>query len=179
MVSTVPGLADGSDARTTLSPPWRKLLLTAHVTTTASVLGADLVLVALAIAGLRGAEPQTVYPAARLVGAWLIAPLAIASLGTGLLLGLLTPWGLLRYWWVAIKLGITVILTAAVLFVLVPKLGAASDAAVGPAIRPLAVGERLALVAAPAAASTLLGLSVVLAVFKPGWRLRAPGTSEG
>lgn len=151
----------------------RKLLLTVHVATTVSVLGADLVLLALGIAGLRGAEPQTIYPAARLVGAQLIAPLAVASLGTGLLLGLLTPWGLLRYWWVGIKLGITAALTAAVLFVLVPRLGAAADAAIGSGARPFTDAERLPLVAAPAAASTLLVLSVVLAVFKSGWRLRA------
>src|SRR6266536_2929307 len=120
VVSTVPGPAGHAAAGTNLSPPLRKLLLTVHVATTVSVLGADLVLVALGIAGLNGAEPRTIYPAARLIGAQVIAPLAVVSLATGLLLGLLTPWGLLRYWWVAIKLGITVVLTAAVLFVLVP-----------------------------------------------------------
>jgi hypothetical protein len=156
----------------TLSAPWRKLLLTVHVAATVSVLGMDLVLLALGISGMGGADPRTIYPAAQLVSEGLVAPLAILSLGTGLLLAALTPWGILRYWWVTIKLAITVVLTSAVLFVLIPRLGAAANAVTGPAPRLLTVAERLPLVVAPAVASTLLALAVVLAIFKPGWRLR-------
>ena len=87
-----------------LSAPWRKLLLSLHVATTVSVLGTDLVLLTLGIASLGGADPRTIYPAAHLASAWLVAPLAVLSLGTGLLLGWLTPWGVFRYWWVTIKL---------------------------------------------------------------------------
>src|SRR5262245_56568052 len=159
--------------RTTLPAPRRTLLRTAHVATSVSVLGADPVLLALGIAGPRGAGPQTVYPAAHLAAAWLVRPLADAALGTGLLLGVLTPWGLLRYWWVALTLAATAGLTAAV--VLVPGLGAAAAAATGPAARPFTAAERVPLVAAPAVASTLLTLSVGLAVFKPGGRLRGRG----
>ena len=72
---------------------------------------------------------RAVYPAAALVGQMLVAPLAIAWLGTGVALALLTPWGLRRYWWTTIKLTITVVLTVVVLLVLVPRLGAAADAA--------------------------------------------------
>jgi hypothetical protein len=81
----------------TLSAPWRKLLLTVHVAATVSVLGMDLVLLALGISGMGGADPRTIYPAAHLVSEGLVAPLAILSLGTGLLLAALTPWGILRY----------------------------------------------------------------------------------
>jgi hypothetical protein len=155
---------------------WRKGLLAVHVATTVSVLGADLALLILGISGLLGSEPQAIYPAAHLVGTRLLAPLAVGSLGTGLLLGVLTPWGLLRYWWVTIKLAITAVLTAAVLFVLVPRLGAAAAAAAVPAMKASTDPPRLLLVIAPAVASTLLALSVVLAIFKPGWRLRTqPG----
>ena len=73
-----------------LSALWRKLLLTLHVVATVSVLGIDLVLLLLGLASLGGANPQTIYPAAYLVGVWLMAPLAVISLGTGLLLGVLT-----------------------------------------------------------------------------------------
>jgi hypothetical protein len=91
----------------TLPALWRKLLLTVHVVATVSVLGTDLVLLLLGLASLGGANPLTIYPAAYLVAARLIAPLALLSLGTGLLLGILTPWGLFNYWWVTIKLVIT------------------------------------------------------------------------
>ena len=155
-----------------LSSPWHKLLLTLHVAASVSVLGTDLVLLALGLSSVGGADPRTIYPAAHLVSAWLVAPLAVLSLGTGLLLGVLTPWGLFRYWWVTIKLALTAVLTGVVLFVLVPRLGAAAAAVTGPAPGLLTIGERLPLVVAPAVASTLLALNVVLAIFKPGWRLR-------
>jgi hypothetical protein len=162
----------------TLSAPWRKLLLTVHVVATVSVLGTDLVLLVLGLSSLSGADPRTIYPAAHLVGARLVAPLAVLSLGTGLLLGVLTPWGLFRYWWVTIKLAITAVLTSVVLFVLVPRLGAAADAISGPSPHLLTSAERLLLVIAPAVASTLLLLTVVLAIFKPGWRLRFRTSGE-
>ncbi|MCA1718881.1 MAG: hypothetical protein LC781_19330 [Actinobacteria bacterium] len=106
---------------TNLSPPWRKLLLTVHVATAVSVLGTDLVLLVLGISSVRGADPRTIYPAADLIATWLLAPLAVVALGTGVLLGLLTRWGLFRYWWVTIKLTLTAILTGVILFVLVPR----------------------------------------------------------
>jgi hypothetical protein len=160
----------------TLPASWRTLLLTVHVVVTVSVLGTDLVLLTLGIASLGGADLRTLYPAAHLIGTWLVAPLAVLSLGTGVLLGLLTPWGLLRYWWVTIKLAITAVLTGVVLFVLVPRLGAAAEAVTGPTPRLLTSGERLPLVIAPAVASTLLVLNVVLGMYKPGWRLRSRPT---
>jgi hypothetical protein len=162
----------------TLAAPWRKLLLTAHVAATVSVLGTDLVLLLLGLSSLSGADARMIYPAAYLVSAWLVAPLAMLSLSTGLLMGVLTPWGLFKYWWVTIKLAITTVLTGVVLFVLVPRLGAAAAVVSGPTQGLLTSAERLPLVIAPALASTLLLLMVVLAIFKPGWRLRLRRSGE-
>lgn len=162
----------------TLPRPWRESLLSVHVAASVGVLGADLTLLTLGIAGVGGADPVSIYPAARLVGAWLVAPLALVALVTGLALGLLTPWGLFTYWWVTIKLAIVVALTGAVLFVLVPALGATADAVSEPTPRALDLGERLPLLIAPAVASTLLAVAVVLAIFKPGWRLRSSGPAR-
>jgi hypothetical protein len=162
----------------TLPQPWRNLLLSVHVAASVSVFGADLVLLMLGSASLGGADPVTIYPAARLVGAWLVAPFALLALGTGLLLGLLTPWGLFTHWWVIIKLAIVVILTGAVLFVLVPALSATANAVIAPTPQPLATGARLPLVMATAVASMMLAVALVLAIFKPGWRLRS-GAARG
>ena len=161
----------------TLPQSWRKLLLTVHVGASVSVLGADLVLLALGIASVGGADPVTIYPAASLVATWLVAPLALTALACGLALGLLTPWGLFTYWWVTIKLAIVAVLTGAVLSVLVPALGATADAVTGPTPRLLGAGARLPLLIAPATASTLLLIALALAIFKPGWRLRSSGTA--
>lgn len=149
----------------------RNPLLTFHIAATAGVFGADLVLVALGAAGLGGADPVTVYPAARLVGEALALPLAIASLASGVALALTSSWGLFKFWWVTIKLAITGLLTAVLLFVLVPGLESAAAAAIGQPGRSIA---GVPLLIGPAAASALLLIALALSVFKPRWRLRAP-----
>jgi hypothetical protein len=130
------------------------VLLTAHVATAVSVLGTDFVLLVLGISSVGGADPRTIYPAADLIATWLLAPLAILALGTGVLLGLITHWGLFRYWWVTIKLALTAILTGVIFFVLVPRLStaaaAATAAATGPSAQTFAIAERLPLAVAPA-----------------------------
>ncbi len=157
---------------------WRTALLTTHIGATVGLLGADLALVALGIAGARGADPQTVYPAAHLVASSLAAPLAVLSLATGLLQGVLTQWGLVRYWWVTIKLTITVVLTALLVIVLVPGFGRVADIATGPTPHLITDAQRLRLAIAPAAASALLALSIALATFKPKWRVTGLSSSR-
>ena len=149
-----------------LPPRWRKLLLIAHVIGGVGWLGAELVLLALAISGARGTDPQTIYPAAAYIGTWVVAPLAVLSLCTGLLQGPLTPWGLVTHWWVTIKLVLTAVMTGLVFFALLPAL----RAAVG---ESLTAADRVNLVVAPSVASSLLLLNTVLAVYKPGGRIRA------
>ncbi|CCV07888.1 putative integral membrane protein [Mesorhizobium metallidurans STM 2683] len=157
----------------TLSQTWRNLLLSLHVAASVGVLGADLVLLTFGIAGVAGAEPLTIYPAARLVGASLVAPLALVALGTGVALALLTPWGLFKHWWVTIKLIIVVILSGVVVFVLVPSLGETAAMISGAAPRALSTSQRLPLLLASTGASILLASALLLAIFKPAWRLRA------
>jgi hypothetical protein len=143
-----------------------------------SALGTDLVLLALGVAGVSGSDPGTVYPAAYLIGSSIMAPLAIVSLATGLGLAFLTRWGVFRYWWVTIKLATTAILTVLVVLVLVPRLGAAAWAV--SSRLALTDAERLQLVITPATGSGLLIAMIVLAVFKPSWRLpRRPAARNG
>lgn len=167
-----PSLSALEHAPLTQSARWRKPLLALHIIATVSVLGADLTLLTLGIASLGGADPQTIYPAAHLVSAYLVTPLALLALGSGLLLGKLTQWGLFRYWWVTIKLTITVIMTLVVLLILDPRLGTIAATVAAPGGASLPIGQRVLLVIAPALASSLLLLNVVLGVFKPGGRLR-------
>jgi hypothetical protein len=147
----------------------RNVLLILHISSTVSALGADLVILVLGLVGLSGSDPRIVYPAMSLVGASIMAPLAIASLASGVALARLTSWGLFKYWWVTIKLIVTSLLTLLVIYVLVPRLGgAARVVAAGAALTD---AERLQLVLTPATGSTLLIGMIALAVFKPSWRL--------
>jgi len=158
--------------RGALPARWRRLLLTMHVLATVGVFGTDLVLLTLGASSLLGADPVTVYPTAHLIAAVVVQPLAVASLASGVALGLLTPWGLLHYWWTTIKLAITAVLSGVVVLVLVPRLATAADAATALAPHTVTAAEQVPLVAAPMVASLLLVLNVALAIAKPRWRLR-------
>jgi hypothetical protein len=149
----------------------RKLLLTGHVAVSVGLIGAAMVLLALGVAGLRGADPRTVYPAAHLVEAWVVAPLAVLALGSGVAQAVLMRWGLTTYWWVTTKLAITAVTVVVVIFVLDPRLGASAAAAA--AGHTFTTAERLPLVIAPAIAVALLVLNVGLGVYKPSRRLRS------
>ncbi|MFG3691697.1 hypothetical protein [Micromonospora sp. NPDC047740] len=153
-----------------LPPRSRRLLLAAHITVTVGALGADAALLALAVSGLRDTDPRTVYPAAYLLGRWLVAPLAVGSVLTGLALAAAGPWRPLRHGWVTVKLTLAAVLAAAALALLVPRLGHAAAAAVGSSTAGVPRGDRVVAVAAPAAALLVLGTNVVLRVFKPGRR---------
>lgn len=157
-----------------LPEPLRKSLVVVHIITAAGLIGADLVLVLLGFAGANGAAPRTVYPAAYMVGVWVVLPLALTAIGSGLLLGVFTRWGLFRHGWVVAKLAITTGLLVAVLAVLLPGLHAAAAAAAGPYPMADLPGRKLAL--GPLVALGLLTINVALAVYRPA-RLRIPGAS--
>ena len=101
------------------------------------------------------------------------ANLVLVTLGfSAVTVARLSGWGLFRYWWVALKLAITLILTLVVLTVLVPRLGSA--AAIAAAHASFDVSQRVPLAVAPGLATLFLVLNVALAVYKPGWRVRRP-----
>lgn len=150
------------------APTWRRVLVTAHLIMTVALLGADLALLALGVTGLHGADPNAVYPAAHEIAAWIVAPLAVGALGSGLVLALASSWGLVTYGWITFKLVATSVLMAVLLLVLVPALARATDA---PAA--LTAAQRLKFVIGPAVASVVVLANSLLGRYKPRWRLRA------
>ena len=96
------------------APALRKFTFTTHVTTSVGWIGAVLVFLALAAIGLSSQDEQTVRGAYLVMApaAWLVlVPLAHAALFSGIALSLGTPWGLIRHYWVALKLVITLFST--------------------------------------------------------------------
>ncbi|MFU8852188.1 DUF2269 domain-containing protein [Micromonospora sp. SL1-18] len=174
--ATGSGAARGTRASRPVRPR-RRLLLTAHVVVAVGVLGADVVLLALGISGLGGADPTTVYPAIDLIASSVIVPLALLALATGLALALGSPWGLARHWWVTIKLSVTTVLAALAILMLTPTADRAADAAVALAATPTGQGDHLRLVLIPAVATATLIMNVALAIYKPFGRIG--GDSRG
>lgn len=97
-----------------MSQGWRKLALTAHVTASVGWLGSVAAFLALALAGLLGRDTQkarSAYVAMELTSWYVIVPLSVLSLITGLIQALGTSWGLVRHYWVLFKLGINLLAT--------------------------------------------------------------------
>ena len=156
---------DGNPIRR-LSPRWRKLLLTTHIGSSVGLLGTDATVLLLALTGAQGRDPAAAYPAAQLIGSLLLVPAALLSLLTGVLLGLLTPWGLFRHWWVLAKLVLTTAGAVLSLVVLTPTLTELAEST-----GPIPLGQRLELVRDSGAASLVLVTTLVLSVYKPFGRI--------
>ena len=165
----------------TLTPSLRKLALTVHVTSSVGWLGAVGAFLALGIAGLTSDDAQKIRCAdlAMALTAWLvIVPLCFASLLTGLVSSLATPWGLLRHYWVLVKLLLTIPATL-VLLVHMQPISFLADATLKAKLTLPGVdlhGLRIQLVAATAAALLVLLVLTTLSIYKPrgmtpyGWR---------
>ena len=93
-----------------ITPGTYKPLLTAHIAVSVGWLGVVLAKLVLALVAATSDDPDR--GAALLVALDVInltfAPVAIATIVTGVLLSLGTKWGLLDHWWVAAKLVLTV-----------------------------------------------------------------------
>jgi hypothetical protein len=159
----------------------RKFALTAHVASSVGTLGAVAGFLALAVAGLTSKDSQViraVYLAMELIAWYVIVPLVLASLVTGLVQSLGTPWGLFRHYWVVAKLLLNVLVTI-VLLLQLELIGYLADVS---AETMLSSADLRALRMSPVvhAAGGLLVLlvPVVLSLYKPrgltpyGWRKR-------
>jgi hypothetical protein len=101
-----------------MSPRLRKVVLTAHVTSSVSWLGAVLAYLALDITAVTGGDVPTVraaYVAMDLTIWYAIVPLALVSVLIGLVNALGTRWGLVRHYWVLLKLLMTILATLVLL----------------------------------------------------------------
>jgi hypothetical protein len=152
----------------TMTAGVRKFVLTAHVASSVGWLGAVVALLGLAVVGLTSGEPQTVrgaYLVMEPAGWFVLIPLALASLVTGLVLALGTTWGLLRHYWVVFKLLINVFATI-VLLTYMQTLGSMADLAADARADLDAVRSPSPLLHAGGALLLLL-TATVLAVYKP------------
>ncbi|QBI20217.1 hypothetical protein ER308_12000 [Egibacter rhizosphaerae] len=137
-----------------------RLLLIVHVAVAAGLVGAALTLIVLGVAGVRGADPRMVYPAAHLVDAWVVAPLGLVALISGIIQARVTGRSLLHTRWVRAKLLITAGMTAVVIFVLEPRLAASARDAL--ADQAFVSTDFLPLAAAPVVALALVLVNVTL-----------------
>ena len=160
----------------TMTPGLRKFALTVHLTFSVGWIGAVVAYLALGVSAVTSQDMQTVrgaWIAMELTGWFAIVPLALASLLTGLVMSLGTPWGLVRHYWVLITLALTILCTVILLLHMptVSHLAGMARQADGAQLRELG-GDLLH----PGIGLLVLLVITVLNVYKPrgmtpyGWR---------
>jgi hypothetical protein len=158
-----------------LSQRARRGVLVAHVVSAGAWIGIDVVLGVLVFTAMLTSSTDTEALAYRALGLFAVWPLIVsglASLATGVVLGLGTKFGLVRWWWVAVKLAMNVVLVTLVVVALRP--GIADAVRHG---ESLAAGTPTGLDASsmfmpPIVSLTALTFATVLSVFKPWGRIR-------
>ncbi len=115
----------------TVTPGLRKFALTAHLTFSVGWIGAIVAYLVLGVSAVTSQDDQTIraaWIAMELTGWFVIVPLALGALLSGLVMSLITPWGLFRHYWVLIALVLTILATV-VLLLHMPTVSSMADVA--------------------------------------------------
>ena len=161
--------------------PWRlgarsrKATLVLHIASAGTWLGMDIVMgVVVLTAVLTDSEATKAlcYQVLELFAIWPLLTTGLVCLATGVLLGLGSKYGLITYWWVAVKLGLNLLLTSLIVVLLRP--GVQEIAERGRDLQAggtdvTGVGD---LAFPPIVSTTLVLTAIVLSVFKPWGRIR-------
>lgn len=155
-----------------MKPAVRKMVLTAHITLSVGWLGAVATFLVLSVAGLLSHDAETVrgaYLAMNLIGFSIIVPLSFASLATGLIEAIGSPWGLLRHYWVIAKFLLTILATALLLLHQYSAVAVAAERILGAAAGTLPSASRIGVQLVVDASLAVLALltATTLAVYKP------------
>lgn len=150
-----------------MRPGMRKLALSVHLICSVGWIGAVVSYLGLGTAAVSTSDVQTIRAAwvgMEVIGWFVIVPLAVSSLATGVIMSLGTKWGLYRHYWVMISFVLTLFSTV-VLILHMPSVSSTVDVALrseGAALEALG-GDLFH----PAIGLVILLLVQVLNIYKP------------
>ncbi len=158
-----------------MPPTPRRIALLLHIVFSVGWLGAVLAYLPLTIKGLTSVDTNVVrsaYLAMEQIGWYVIVPLCLGSLLSGIVQSVGTEWGLFRHYWVATKLILTIASTAILLAHMpaVSQMAALATSLELPVIAPDRM--RAQLVVHAAGGLVVLIVITALSVFKPWGRIR-------
>ena len=146
-----------------------------HIVSAGAWLGIDVIVGVLVLTGWFAGSPGTrslAYQALAEFVVWPMLTAGLVCLATGLILGLGTKWGLLRYWWVAVKLALNLVLCTLIVVVLQPGMDAVAEYGRDLLTGPDDDSRVSTLFFPPAVSLTTLTLATTLAVVKPWGRIK-------
>jgi hypothetical protein len=153
----------------------RRVALVVHLASAGGWLGIDIAMAVVIVTATttRDAATRTsCLLVLELITVWPLLGCGLACLLSGLVLGLGSKWGVLRYWWVAVKLALNLVLTGLVVLSLRFEVGHQAALA-----RRAAAGEAVDfdftnLIYPPTVSPTLLLVAMTLSVVKPWGQIR-------
>jgi uncharacterized membrane protein len=158
-----------------LSANARRAVLVVHIVSAGSWFGIDVAMAVLIATVMLTDDPLTAASGLRtleIITVWPLLSAGLVCLLSGIVLGLGSKWGVLRYWWVAVKLALNLVLTALVLVALRPEVTYLADQA-RRALSGVPVSYDLSNLAYPPTVSpALLLVAFTLSVVKPWGRIR-------
>jgi hypothetical protein len=150
----------------------RSALLIVHIVAIAAWIGLDVALGLLVFVPMAAPEwTAACYQVLPLLF-WPLVVAGALSAFSGIALGLVTRWGLVRHWWVAIKIVINAVLVVLVFVLLGPGLDAAGEYGRAVAAGEVPAVEVPRLYMPPIVSTTALVVATALSVVKPKGRLR-------
>lgn len=158
-----------------LSGPTRKAVLTVHIISAVGWLGVDAVFAVFVVITMTATDPMLLgvsYYALDVFVFWGLITAGLICLASGLLLGWGTKWGVLRYWWVAVKLGLNIVLTLLVPFALAPTLADSGEYGSQLLTGVVTAGPPEDLIFPIVVAPTALVVAIVLSIYKPWGKIR-------
>ena len=162
----------------TMTPSLRRFALAAHITVAVGWIGAVAGYLALDVAAATSQDVRTLraaYLGMELIAWYVIVPLALASLLTGIVMSLGTRWGLFRHYWVLISFLLTIVATV-VLLIETQTIGYFADVAANPATSGDDLRALESTLVHSVGGTVVLLVILALNVYKPrgmtryGWR---------
>ncbi|WP_432981188.1 hypothetical protein [Dactylosporangium sp. CA-233914] len=153
----------------------RKAVLVVHIASAGAWLGIDVAMAVVIFTAVFTDDTgirALCYQALQLFAVWPLFTAGTVCLASGVVLGLGSKYGLVRYWWVATKLALNILLVGLVPIALRPGLYGLSELG-----RQLAAGQSVTasvgdMIYPPIVSPAALLIATVLAVFKPWGRIR-------
>jgi hypothetical protein len=168
-------IALGNTRLSRLGVRTRKGVLVVHIASAGAWLGLDVAMAVVIFTALSSGDAGTralCYQALQLFAVWPLFTAGIVCLASGVLLGLGSKYGLVRYWWVAAKLALNILLTGLVLVALRPGVSGLSELGRQRAAGHLVTASIGDMLYPPIVSPAALLIAMVLAVFKPWGRIR-------
>lgn len=153
----------------------RRSVVAIHIVAAGSWIGIDVLVAVLVATGWFSDDPATRATAYQALGRFTVTPMLVTALvctASGVVLALGTKWGLVRYWWVLVKLVISLVLCTLIVVALRPGMDEVTAAGELIARNRVPDADLGTLFFPPVVSLSALCGAVLLSVFKPWNRIR-------